>query len=1069
MPSTRSSLVSLFVCILITGIFCSMPVTWTLNTESIIEDPVGESAPVGATRYTIHDPIRINGDGDFTAPNGVSNPGAQGTFADPFIIQDFEIDGTGFGFGIYIGNTTKYFVIRNCLLHNASGFPSEPYLQDSGIFFYNVDNGMIDDCTSKDNNQFGINLYNSDNNDIDTARSWNNTKYGIYLKNSNRNNVTNATIYNNPDKGIYLNSCNDNEFSNSVFVDNKYGMYITSISKNNNITYNAFVDNEARGVHIVSTGTYDNMIHHNNFIGNSRWGLEQATDYSGVHNHWNDTQGEGNFWDDYAKSYPNAGNNGNVWDTIYKIDGSDGTYDNFPLVTPIAIGSDSNPPSVTDETVTSPNTNTGDDFTFRANVSDDVILVSVYVEYWYGGDTLNSVNASMIKNLLKYLKEITVDTETLGPLNYKISAVDMAGNWKSVTGNVGINDIIAPEITDNTLTVTNTGDSFVFNATVYENINLVSLEVEYWYSNDTRSSTTEPMIQTGGFWTYGINIPTDSTNPLYYNISAVDGVGLETFTGENVVTVEDITIPVAKAGDDKSAAAGESVTFNDDGSTDNVGVERFVWSFTYDGQIVNLYGDPASFIFEIGGTYSVELMVKDKAGNSAKDTLQVVVSQALDFDGDGKPDFSDTDDDDDGFTDEDELKMGTEPKDNTSMPADNDGDKNPDGLDEDDDNDGWSDTIELQAGSDPKDKKSYPVDTDKDGIVNSLDNDDDGDGWNDTEELNAGADPLDDTSVPLDTDDDKTPDYLDTDDDNDNVTDINDKFPLDPKESTDNDGDGLGDNADTDDDNDGWSDTIETQLGTSPVNSSSKPLDTDGDLIPDELDDDDDDDGTPDAEDPYPLDPTDGQGGAETTDLDKDGDGLPDSWETLHGFDPTDSTDASKDKDGDGLSNLREYQLHTSPAETDSDYDGKSDKWEIDNGNDPKTWDDYKDKSSEVSFFNTVGGIAVVSVILVILFIVLVAILFVLSGKKKDESDEDLDVDKDEEFDEDTESLDDEPEDEEDPEDQDHEPKDEEDPEDQDDEPEDEENPEDQDDEPEDEENPEDQDDEPEDEEDPED
>ena len=47
---------------------------------------------------------------------------------------------------------------------------------------------------------------------------------------------------------------------------------------------------------------------------------------------------------------------------------------------------------------------------------------------------------------------------------------------------------------------------------------------------------------------------------------------------------------------------------------------------------------------------------------------------------------------------------------------------------------------------------------------------------------------------------------------------------------------------------------------------------------------------------------------------DSDSDGMPDSFENLHGFDPTDATDADEDADGDGASNLEEYQNGTDPT-----------------------------------------------------------------------------------------------------------------------------------------------------------
>jgi len=46
---------------------------------------------------------------------------------------------------------------------------------------------------------------------------------------------------------------------------------------------------------------------------------------------------------------------------------------------------------------------------------------------------------------------------------------------------------------------------------------------------------------------------------------------------------------------------------------------------------------------------------------------------------------------------------------------------------------------------------------------------------------------------------------------------------------------------------------------------------------------------------------------------DTDGDGLPDWWEQLYGLDPANGADALVDSDGDGWSNLKEFQLSTDP------------------------------------------------------------------------------------------------------------------------------------------------------------
>ncbi|WNC72519.1 Ig-like domain-containing protein [Thalassotalea psychrophila] len=82
---------------------------------------------------------------------------------------------------------------------------------------------------------------------------------------------------------------------------------------------------------------------------------------------------------------------------------------------------------------------------------------------------------------------------------------------------------------------------------------------------------------------------------------------------------------------------------------------------------------------------------------------------AIDSDGDQIADLIDDDDDNDGYSDVDEIANGTSITDANSVPSDNDGDFISDLMDDDDDNDGYSD-IEEAGNTAPVITEQSPID-----------------------------------------------------------------------------------------------------------------------------------------------------------------------------------------------------------------------------------------------------------------------------------------------------------------------------------------------------------------------
>lgn len=240
----------------------------------------------------------------------------------------------------------------------------------------------------------------------------------------------------------------------------------------------------------------------------------------------------------------------------------------------------------------------------------------------------------------------------------------------------------------------------------------------------------------------------------------------------------------------------------------------------------------------------VELVVLDADGDGIPDRIECTDSNNCeDTDGDGTPDFEDTDSDGDGIPDE--IERGDSCSDPLNcVPVDTDGDGTPDYQDTDSDGDGIPDEIERGDNCETL-TDCTPVDTDGDGTPDYRDLDSDGDTIPDSVEKGSSCTSLD-NCTPQDTDNDGTPDYLDLDSDNDGIPDrieascsvsitflsVTATAQSLVDTPCDTDGDGTPDFRDGDSDNDGLIDTLE-RGSTCQTLDNCTPVDSDGNGIPD--------------------------------------------------------------------------------------------------------------------------------------------------------------------------------------------------------------------------------------------
>ena len=228
------------------------------------------------------DPIEIGSDSDFDTIGILG----EGTEESPYIIENLKIKTSGyFSRAIYIHDTTSHFVIRNCIIeHGYFGI----WVSDVADYTPQIFNNT---CVGTTNEGIGIVVADL-NGGVITENTCMNSGQGI------------RTIYAN------FISITENKISNCVFQ----GINIHH-SHFNNITYNVIKNCTDFSVALVGSITFNNSVHHNNFIDNAKKetynidgelsGLMTSQAYDdGFLNTWYEEKTKtGNQWSDYCRLF----------------------------------------------------------------------------------------------------------------------------------------------------------------------------------------------------------------------------------------------------------------------------------------------------------------------------------------------------------------------------------------------------------------------------------------------------------------------------------------------------------------------------------------------------------------------------------------------------------------------------------------------------------------------------------------------------------------------------------------------------------------------------------------------
>ena len=268
----RTFFIYLFYGIIIISVLCQSP---KLINEN--DDLTG----LKTAGYWDENPIFIDGDATGVDAHNwtwvetqVWFGGGNGTWKNPYIIENITIDGSDSANCFEIRDSSVFFIVRNCTFYNSS---SGEY--DAGIKLENTNNGTIiqNNCSSNGAN-------------------------GLVIINGKNNTISGNNIFNNSQDGIFLHLSNNNTFLENDIIDNtQYGAFL-NLSESNTLYLNNFSVN---GLHAIDNGTF---------------------------NIW-DNGTIGNYWDNYTELGAGAvdANDDGIGDIPYDISGSAGAKDYYPI------------------------------------------------------------------------------------------------------------------------------------------------------------------------------------------------------------------------------------------------------------------------------------------------------------------------------------------------------------------------------------------------------------------------------------------------------------------------------------------------------------------------------------------------------------------------------------------------------------------------------------------------------------------------------------------------------------------------------------------------------------------
>ncbi len=261
------------------GNFWANFTTPDLNGDGYVDDPYNYSIDGGyhdemplsrQPPSNARENIRINNNLEFNISNGVINPWVSGDITAPYIIDGWDINGSMYDSCAYVGNTTKYFILRNCSLHEAKvkdilQEANVPYNWKAGAALFNVVNGNVSENVMTDNTR-GAYIDNSTSVNI-TGNFPSSNSIGIEAHYSEFCNISNNICSGNALCGIMMSDCSNCRITSNIAASSRKGIVVSKSSFTILYANNVYLNSVGYSLVSSNTITLDSDIASNNSIG----------------------------------------------------------------------------------------------------------------------------------------------------------------------------------------------------------------------------------------------------------------------------------------------------------------------------------------------------------------------------------------------------------------------------------------------------------------------------------------------------------------------------------------------------------------------------------------------------------------------------------------------------------------------------------------------------------------------------------------------------------------------------------------------------------------------------------